>query len=136
MRQVVIAVPNRPGVIAEISSQLAAAGISIRNMQAGSVGAVGTITLQVDRHEDAVRILREAGFPVVGEDALIIRLRDEPGAIARIAGRFIGRQINIHSLHFVDRHNGDALIALVCEPREAARELLQDVLVENGKPPA
>ncbi len=39
----------------------------------------------VDRYDEALVALRDAGVPAVSEDAIIIRIADEPGALARLS---------------------------------------------------
>ena len=61
------------------------------------------------------------------DDALVIRLRDEPGALARVAERFKNADVNIHSLHILDRHEGYTMVALSADDREKAEALLEGV---------
>ena len=58
------------------------------------------------------------------DEALLIRLPDEPGALAKVAARFRDAGINIQSLHILDRHEGYATVALDTEDRDATVALL------------
>jgi hypothetical protein len=87
------------------------------------------VTLTVDRYDEALLALQEAGFQAVSEDALIVRLTDAPGALARVAERFKSDALNIRSLRFLRREGGFALVALVTEDNERARLLVDDLLV-------
>ena len=59
----------------------------------------GVITLTADAHDEAIRVLTQAGFKTVSDESLVIRLRDEPGALAKVAERFKDAGVNIQSLH-------------------------------------
>ena len=47
-------------------------------------------------------------------------MKDEPGALARIAQRFSEAGINIRSVHILDRKDGVATIALSTSPEDRA----------------
>lgn len=129
MKQIVIPVPNRPGVVAEVSEALAAAGINIEEMDAEGAIDNGVIILVVDQYDAALRALQEAGFQAISEDALVLRLRNEPGSLALIARRLEVAAINIRSLR-IARHLGPHTLVTVVTDRQAeAREILRDCLV-------
>ncbi len=130
MKQIVIPVPDRPGVVAEVTEALAAAGVNIEDLDAEGASATGVIILNVDRYDEALRALRDAGFRAITEDALVLRLHNEPGALAKIARRLSDAEINIRSLRIARRvGGGDVLVTLVADRQEIARELLRDCLV-------
>ncbi|NRA39654.1 MAG: ACT domain-containing protein [Planctomycetes bacterium] len=129
MKQITIVVDDRPGVLASICSVLACRHINIEGIEAEGVDDHGVISLSVDHYEDALHALTNAGFQVISEDALIIKLSDEPGALAGIAKRFSKAKINIRSMRIVRRDDGITLIALVTERCDKSKELLEDVLI-------
>jgi hypothetical protein len=59
----------------------------------------------------------------------VIRLRDEPGALARVAARFRDAQLNIRSMRILRRDREFVLVSLVTSDNHQAREQLEDVLV-------
>jgi hypothetical protein len=89
----------------------------------------GVIILTVDRYDDAVRALHEAGYRAITEDALVLRIRNEPGSLAKIARRLAEASINIRSLRIAKHLGEETLVTLVAERPEEARELLRDCLV-------
>ncbi len=129
MKQIIIPVPDRPGVVAEVSDALAAAGVNIEDLDAEGAADKGVIILNVDRYDEALRALHEAGFRAITEDALVLKLRDEPGALARVARRLADAQINIRSLRIARRLGGQVLVTLVADRQDEARRLLADCLV-------
>jgi len=130
MKQIIIPVPDRPGVVAEVSEALGAAGVNIEDLDAEGADENGVILLTVDRYDDALRALHEAGYRAITEDALVLRIRNEPGALAKVARRLGEASINIRSLR-IAKHlgGGETLVTLVAERPEEARELLRDCLV-------
>ena len=123
MDRIIVMAKNEVGVLADITRALADAGINIENISAEGLDEKGVITLTTDAYDDALRVLTHAGFKTVSDESLVIRLRDEPGALARIAERFKDAGVNIQSLHIVDRRNDHAIVALSADDRAKAETL-------------
>lgn len=131
MKRITIIAQNQPGVVADITSVLAARDVNIETIDIDALDESGVINLTVDRYDEALRALAEGGFSAVSEDALVIRVKDEPGAIARIAARFKDRQVNIRSLHILRRLEEHSLASLVADDPAAARDLVREELVSG-----
>lgn len=127
-----IPITSRPGVLAAIAKLMADGGVDIRSLDAreDQNSAHGVIQLEVDRYDEALALLREAGYSPVTEDALLMRVPDEPGSLARVAARFSEAGVNVRSLHILHRQDGESLVSLVTEDNDAARALVLDLLVD------
>ena len=88
MNEIIIPVKEPPGTLAVVSESLARADINIEFIEARVVGESGIIVLRVDRYDAALRILRDAGYRAVTEDALVLDLENRPGALAEVARRW------------------------------------------------
>lgn len=118
------------GVIADISQALADEGINMESINAQVVGEEVTIVLTTDRTDRALYILNQAGFKAVSDDALVLRLPDEPGALAGVAGSLKEAGVNIESMHILSRQAGYAMIALKTDNRaEAMAAIGSEVIV-------
>ena len=126
MKRITVATQNRVGVIAGITETLAGADVNLVSINTERTGETGLVTLSTEEgdHDRALQCLVEAGYRAVTDEALLIRLKDEPGALAKVAARFRDAGINIQSLHILDRHEGYATVALDTEDREATAALL------------
>lgn len=130
MRQItVITPPDRPGIVADIAERLAARGVNIVQMDATDDHAHGVILLEAEPYDEALRALADGGYHAMSEEVLVIRLRDEPGALARVAARFREPEINIQAMRIVRRDGGWATVILSTNNNAKARELLSDCLV-------
>ncbi len=129
MKQITIVAESAPGLLAQVSEILAARGINIETLHAETVQDYGVVILTVDRYDEALAALRDAGLHAVSEDAIIIRIVDEPGALARISRRFHDAEIRLRSVRIIRRSSGSGLVALSTERTERALELVKDVLV-------
>jgi|JRYG01.1.fsa_nt_gb hypothetical protein len=132
MKQItIITPPDRPGTIADIAELLAARNVNILDIDATDDHVHGMIILQAEPYEVALRALSEGGFHAVGEEVLVIRIEDGPGALARIAARFRDPQININAMRIVRRDAGWASVILSTSDNERAAALLADCLVRG-----
>ena len=125
MSRIVVIADNEPGVIADIAGTLARHGINIETISAEAVGEGGAITLVTDDQDGAMRTLTDAGFKTVSDETLVLRLRDEPGALAKLAEKFKRAGVNIQSLHFLDRRDGYATVAISADDRTMAETLVE-----------
>ena len=115
---------NEVGVIADISRVMADNDINIETMTAQGPGENGVVTLTTDDNDAALRALTDAGFKAVTDDALILKLPEEPGALAKVAQRFKDTGVNIQSLHILARHHGYTTVALSADDRTRAETLV------------
>ncbi len=129
MKQITIVAESSPGLLTRVSEILAARGINIETLDAETVQDHGIVILTVDRYDDALVALRDAGVHAVSEDAIIIRIADEPGALAKISLRFHEAEIRVRSVRIIRRSEGYGLVALSTERTERALELVKDVLI-------
>ena len=126
LNRIIVIAKNEVGVIADISRALADADINIETIDAEGLDDHGAITLTTDAQDAALRVLMDAGFKAVSDDSLVLRLPDEPGALAKVAERFKHAGVNIQSLHILDRQAGHTIVALAADDRAKAIALVDE----------
>lgn len=124
MPRIIIMAKNEVGVIADISRVLADREINIETISAEALDDKGTIALTTDNYDGALRALTDAGFKTVTDDSLLVSLRDEPGALAKVAEKLKRGGVNIQSLHILDRHCDYTTVSIATDNREKAESLL------------
>ena len=129
MNRIIVMAKNEVGVIADISRALADSGVNIETISAERQAEEGFITLTTDAYDDALRALTNAGFKTVSDDSLLLRIPDEPGALARVAERFKDAGVSIQSLHIVDRRDGYSIVAISANDRAKAESLVDKATV-------
>ena len=129
MKQITIVTESRRGLTADIAGLLAEEGINIETLDAEEVEGADVVTLTVDRYNRALVALRDGGYPAVTEDAMLVRIEDEPGALAKVAVRFKEADIPVRSIRIIRRRNGFGIVAISTERTEAAKELVRDSLI-------
>ena len=126
MDRIIVTAHNQVGVVADIAAAMTQADINILTINTEGGGESGVIILSTDDNDAALDVLASAGFRAVMDEALVIRLKDEPGALAKVAARFKESGVNIQSLHILDRHHGYTTVALSPDDRAKAESLLDD----------
>jgi hypothetical protein len=129
MKQIAVMAPNRAGVLAELSKALADAAVNIETIDAEAAGEQGVVVLTVDRYDAALQALQKAGFTAVTEDAILVKLVDEPGALASMMLRFKDAAINVRSVRFLQRREGFAIVAIGVERTCQALKLVEDLII-------
>ena len=118
---------NQVGVIADISKLLAEADINIETLDAESTGDDdGVVILTTNDPDHALYALTNAGFRAVSDEALILKLKDEPGALAKIAEKFKQSNLSIRSMHILNRQAGYSMVALTTDDKDKAQTLIDD----------
>ena len=115
--RIVVMANNQVGVIADITAILAKAGINLESIDTESSGEQGAVILTTDNSDRALYVLNQAGYKAVGDEVLVLRLRDEPGSLAQVAEKLKQAGVNIQSMHILSRHGGYAMIALTTDDR-------------------
>ena len=103
---------------------MADSSINIRTISAEATGDKGAISLTTDDYDEALRALTDAGFKTVTDNSLIVSLRDEPGALAKVAEKLKQGGVNIQSLHIVERRGDYTTVAILPDDRAKAESLL------------
>ncbi len=123
--QLVLTLKSRPGVLAAIARALADAGVNIAALGAGDAAGRGRLRLLVNNPVKARRALRAAGFRPTEEPAFVVRLRNKPGALARVAEKVAKARINIRSAYATTAGRGSAMVVLTVGSPARARKILR-----------
>ena len=124
MPRIIVMAKNEVGVIADISRVLADSDINIETISTEALDDKGSISLTTDDYDGALRALTDAGFKTVTDDSLLVSLRDEPGALAKVAEKLKQGGVNIQSLHIVNRRGDYTTVAILTDDRAKAEGLL------------
>lgn len=132
MKEITVITQNHAGVLADVTELLAGARINLESIDAETLGTNAVLRLTVDRYDDALRALAGAGFSALAEDAILVRIVDEPGGLARIARRFKEANVNLRSVRLVCRDvtHKMAIVAIGADKTDRVISLVRDVLIE------
>ena len=123
--QLTLSLVSRPGTLAALTRSLADAGVNITALSAPEASGRGKIRLLVNDPGRAKRALRKANYRANEEPAFVVRLRNKPGALARVAARLAKERINVRSIYATTAGRGSAVAVLTVggNVRKARRAL-------------
>ncbi len=132
MKQITIVTPAQTGLMANISDHLGNAGINIETLEAFVVRDWDIIQLTVSDYDQALLVLRDAGYDAITEDAVVINVKDRPGALAQVTRRLNDAGVGMRSMRILHRQAGEAMVAISMDRTEEAMRLIDDLLVNRS----
>lgn len=131
MKRITVVATDRRGLLADLSELLERAGVNINSIDAVDEDGMAYVTLDVDRYDDTLALLRDSEFQAVPEEVLVIRIEDRPGGLARVSRRLAESDVGIRAMTMLQRMNGWCAVAVATDNNERARETLADCLMET-----
>jgi len=132
VKQITIVTPVKAGLIADISSRLGEAGVNIESVDAFVVQKWDIVQLTVNDYDRALYVLRDAGYDAITEDAVVINVKDEPGALAQVTRRLYEGGVDMRSMRLLHRQAGEALVAISMDRTDVGMQLISDLLVNRS----
>jgi hypothetical protein len=122
LEEIIVAVDDRPGLLADIGELLGSAGVNIETLGAYDHDGFGVIHLVVDDGEDASEALSSNGFKVEGpRPVLTATIDDRPGELGRYCRRLADAGVVISSAYVAKRSGGETEVILAVDDVEAAQ---------------
>jgi hypothetical protein len=84
VKQLSVFIANESGRVSEVTGLLGEHGINIRGFSVSDTAEYGILRLVVDRPDNALGVLRDAGFTVREDEVICIDLPDHPGGLASV----------------------------------------------------
>lgn len=125
--QLVISGKSRPGVLAQVAQVLGEAKVNIKAFSAPEVAGAGKLRLLVADLEGARAALKAAKIKFVEEIALILSLKNKPGALREVADLLTQARINIKCGYCTQSREGKrAIVVLAVSNTAKALTVLRD----------
>ena len=125
--QLVISGESRPGVLAQVAQVLGEAKVNIKAFSAPEVAGAGKLRLLVADLEGARAALKAAKIKFVEEIALILSLKNKPGALREVADLLTKARINIKCGYCTPSREGKrAIVVLAVSNTAKALTVLRD----------
>ncbi|MEK6533486.1 MAG: hypothetical protein AAB047_01370 [Nitrospirota bacterium] len=125
--QLVISGQSKPGVMAQVAAVLGEAGVNIKAFSAPEVTGTGKLRLLVADLDGARAALKTAKIKFKEETALLLSLKNQPGALMDVAELLTQNRINIKCGYCTPSREGKrAIVVLTVSNTNKALALLQD----------
>ena len=123
--QLTVSLKSKTGVLAQLAKTLADARVNIVSLSADAVSGRGKIRVIVNDAVKAKRALRRAKYRFSEEPAFVVRLRNKPGSLARVARRLAKARVNIKSAYATTAGRGGAAVVFTVGSVTKARKVLR-----------
>jgi hypothetical protein len=124
-RQFVVQVSNKPGQMADLAEQMAAAGVDLRAIGGGGLGETGHFILTTADDDRAHEVLETGGWTFIEGESLLAEVDDRPGGMARVARELADAGVNVLGHLFLGRWSDRATFAFIVDDPEKARPILE-----------
>jgi hypothetical protein len=111
--QLAVFLSNRPGALARVCDALAQADINIHALATSDTVDHSVVRMVVSDPTKALMLLGEAGVLALENDVIMIEASNEPGMLAKIAGRLSAAKINIEYVYLTGAPNADRGLIVV-----------------------
>ena len=99
IKQISVFLENTTGRLSEVTRTLAKAGINLRAISIADTADFGILRLIVDKTDEAVKTLNDAGFTTRQTDVAAVEIDDVPGSLAKLMELFQKSDVNIEYLY-------------------------------------
>jgi hypothetical protein len=130
-RQVSVFLENKPGRLAQVLAALAREKVNLRALTVMDQHEQGVLRFLADDTARAVRALKGLGVACFEADVLVVELRNQPGALARVCELLGEEHVNIdYAYCSAAGRGGKTTAVLKVSNTERAKRVLGSV--ENG----
>ncbi len=125
IKQIRIAMKNRPGALAELCTELAKRAVNISAIQANE-SAPDTIRLVATPLDVAKKVCEQMRLDFREETAIAAHLADRPGSLGRLTRKLAEKNINIEYVYgSIGKSAERALVVIGVDNVDAAARLLK-----------
>jgi len=127
VNQISVFVENKSGALAQITKELADAGVNMRALSIAETHDFGVLRFIADREEVAASALKEAGHIFSVTPVLAVVIKDEPGSFAATVQILAQANIDVeYTYAFITRKPGTACMIFRVADNETAAKVLTD----------
>ena len=128
-KQLSIFVEDQPGTLAAVSNLLGRHGINIYALSLAEGLGHGYVRMVVDKHEEAMKVFREADELTLERDVILLELSNQPGSLGRVAGTLAEAGVNLDYAYCASGPSVDkGLVVVRVGNLEKALKVLQQLL--------
>lgn len=96
-----VMLPNRPGVLANLSNKIGKAGINIEGLSGTQYQDKVVLHILFDKDQEGQAVLTENKVTIMSvREVLVVELKNKPGELAKIAQKMANAEVNIDFLYF------------------------------------
>ncbi|HOO61742.1 MAG TPA: acetolactate synthase [Bacillota bacterium] len=127
VKQINVFLENQSGRLAEVTKSLSENQIDIRALYIADTTEYGILRMILDKPDDALLALTQAGFTVSSTPVIAIAIKDVPGTLDQAIGVLSEKGLSLEYLYgYVGRSSSDAVVVIrVSDPNLAVEKLTE-----------
>lgn len=127
IKQLSVFVENKPGRLAQITSDLGEHNVDIRALSISDTRDFGILRLITDRPDEAERVLKAAGYTVSLTQVIAIGVEDKPGGLSKAMRVLLDNHISVDYMYaFLSKTERPASVILRVSDNDTAAKVLRD----------
>jgi len=123
IKQLTFSLPNRIGLLSELTSFLTAASINIEAIGAYGVGDEGRFMLVTDNNAKARKVIAHMGAEVKTEEVLAVELQNKVGQLQKVAKKISDAGLDISYIYGSPVKGRMTLILKTADDKKAMKVL-------------
>jgi hypothetical protein len=131
MKTITLMSDDKVGLLAEISYLLGKARVNIESVGVEVISDKAFITLSLSDLDKGKEVLEKSGYEVAEKNSIVVKLRDEPGELARITDMLSREKVNIGNVHMLSKSPEFTVLSVAVDKPRKAHELLKEYAVGN-----
>ncbi len=125
-------VEDQPGTLAAVTNLLGKHGINIYALTLAEGLGHGYVRMVVDKHDEAMKVLRAADELIMERDVILLELSNQPGSLGRVAGTLAAAGVNLEYAYCAGGPSVDkGLVVVRADDSEKALKVLQELLLNS-----
>lgn len=125
-KQFTVMLENRPGMLAELCTELARLAVNIHALHAETGRPIAAVRMVPSQPEVAKRVFTSMRLQFAEEDVLTVKIGDRPGSLGRVTRKLAEKGINIeYAYGSVARGSTQALIVMGVSDLDAAARVVK-----------
>ena len=121
--QLSLFVENRPGALSDVCRTLKENNINISTLSLADTESFGILRLLVKEHEQAKKVLEQAGFVVKTTEVLAIPVANQPGGLAQLLVTLKDCQVEYMYAFAAGVHDQAVMVFRFADPDKALEVL-------------
>ena len=126
IKQISVFIENKKGRLANLTTALGDAGIDLIALSIADTTNYGILRCIVKKTEEALKLIRDAGFTANTTEVLAVEVADRPGGLDKVLKILLEDDISVEYLYsFTHSPEKSALIIFKVEDNAKAAEALE-----------
>ena len=124
---------DRAGIFADVTTCLEGANINITTILGASLKGFGFIYIESSDDDKSLKALSSTNLQALSAELPLLIMKDEAGALGKIARKFHDENIVVESIRFLKRNHesGYALVSINVEMNDVVKSIIDEFDVEK-----